>query len=98
MTTLGNLDGIWQGETGFQGLTEGLAQMLAELVLAELVLAGIVIERIDTPVQKPGTYAPRHGEQVDAATFPQVAPVAEPVVPQPQKGRSEKWLSIPAPE
>jgi len=53
-------------ETGFRGLTEGLAQMIAELTAA-----GIVIEQIDSPVQKPGTYALRRGEQVDTATFPQ---------------------------
>ena len=65
-------------ETGFRGLTEGLAQMTAELTAA-----GIVVEQIDSPVQQPGTRAPRRGEQVDAATFPQVAP---------------KWLSTPTPE
>jgi hypothetical protein len=56
-------------DTGFSGLTQGLAQMVAELRAA-----GIVIEQIDTPAQAPGTRAPRRGEQVDVATFPQVAP------------------------
>ena len=76
-------------ETGFSGLTQGLAQMVAELRAA-----GIVVEQIDTPVQAPGTRAPRRGEQVDVSTFPQV----DPVIPQPQSGRSEKWLSTPTPE
>lgn len=75
-------------ETGFRGLTEGLAQMTAELTAA-----GIIVEQIDSPVQVPGTRAPRRGEQVDVATFPQVAPVVEPA---PKKAKS--WLSTPTPE
>lgn len=53
--------------TGFTGLTAGLAQMVAEIRAA-----GVTVEQIDSPVQKPGTRAPRRGELVDAAKFPQV--------------------------
>lgn len=52
--------------TGFTGLTAGLAQMLAEIRAA-----GVIIEQIDSPDQKPGTRAPRRGELVNPATFPQ---------------------------
>ena len=65
-------------ETGFRGLTEGLAQMIAELTAQ-----GIVIEQKDSPTQAPGTRSPRRGEQVDVATFPQVA---EPVAEEAKKG------------
>lgn len=54
-------------KTGFRGLTEGLAQMIAELRGK-----GIEIEQIDSPVQIPGTRPPRRGELVDTYTFPQV--------------------------
>jgi len=53
--------------TSFRGLTEGLKQMVAEARAA-----GIDVEQIDSPVQHPGTRAPRRGEQIDPATFPQV--------------------------
>lgn len=52
--------------TGFTGLTEGLAQMVAEIRAA-----GVTVEQIDSPVQKPGTRAPRRGELIDPKTFPQ---------------------------
>lgn len=52
--------------TGFRGLTEGLAQMIAEIRAV-----GVEVEQIDSPVQHPGTRPPRRGEQVDPATFPQ---------------------------
>lgn len=52
--------------TGFTGLTAGLAQMVAEIRAA-----GVEVEQIDSPVQKPGTRAPRRGELVDPKTFPQ---------------------------
>lgn len=52
--------------TGFTGLTAGLAQMVAEIRAA-----GVVVEQNDSPVQKPGTRAPRRGELVDPKTFPQ---------------------------
>jgi hypothetical protein len=61
--------------TGFRGLTEGLVQ-----ITAELTAAGVTIERIDSPVQSPGTRPPRRGELVDVATFPQV------------KKRSKSWI------
>lgn len=51
----------------FRGLVEGLAQ-----ISAELENAGVIVERIDSPVQYPGTRPPRRGELVDVATFPQV--------------------------
>jgi|SRR3990167_3139826 len=54
-------------ETGFVGLVQGLDQ-----ITAELQAKGIVIERIDSAEQSPGTRAPRRGELVDVATFPQV--------------------------
>lgn len=53
--------------TGFTGLVEGLKQ-----ITAELQANGIEVERIDSKEQKPGTRAPRRGELVDTATFPQV--------------------------
>lgn len=53
-------------ETGFRGLTEGLAQMVTEIRAA-----GVVVEQVDTPNQAPGTYPPRRGEIVDVKTFPQ---------------------------
>lgn len=53
--------------TGFRGLTEGL-----EKITTELLAKGIPVERIDSPVQNPGTRPPRRGELVDVATFPQV--------------------------
>jgi hypothetical protein len=53
--------------TGFRGLKQGLEQ-----ITAEIRAAGIEVERIDSPDQKPGTRAPRRGELVDPATFPQV--------------------------
>jgi hypothetical protein len=61
--------------TGFRGLTEGLEQ-----ITAELTAAGVTVERVDSPVQHPGTRAPRRGEQVDVATFPQA------------KKRSKPWI------
>lgn len=54
-------------ETGFRGLTQGLAQMVAEIRTA-----GVVVEQIDTPNQFPGTRPPRRGEIVDVKTFPQM--------------------------
>lgn len=62
--------------TGFRGLVAGLAQ-----ITTELERAGVTVERIDSPVQKPGTRAPRRGELVDTATFPEVTPK-----------RSKTWL------
>jgi len=53
--------------TGFTGLTVGLAQLIAEARAK-----GIEVEQIDSPVQRPGTRAPRRGELVDVKTFPQV--------------------------
>jgi hypothetical protein len=53
--------------TGFRGLTEGLEQ-----IIAEVRAAGITVERIDSPVQAPGTRVPRRGELIDPATFPEV--------------------------
>lgn len=53
--------------TGFYGLVQGLQQ-----ITAELRAAGIVVERIDSAAQHPGTRAPRRGELVDVQTFPQV--------------------------
>jgi hypothetical protein len=53
--------------TGFTGLTDCLA-----LMVAEITATGVTVEQIDSPVQKPGTRAPRRGEQVDVTTFPQV--------------------------
>ena len=55
--------------TGFSGLVAGLEQ-----ITAELRAQGIEIERIDSPVQHPGTRPPRRGETVDPATFPQQKP------------------------
>lgn len=55
--------------TGFFGLKQGLEQ-----ITAELTAKGIEIERIDSENQKPGSRAPRRGEQIDAATFPEVKP------------------------
>jgi hypothetical protein len=52
--------------TGFTGLTEGLAQLIAEIRAA-----GVTVEQIDSPEQKPGTRPPRRGELVDVTTFPQ---------------------------
>lgn len=54
-------------ETGFRGLVEGLPQLVSEAQDK-----GIEVERIDSPVQSPGTRPPRRGELVDVATFPQV--------------------------
>jgi len=54
--------------TGFRGLVQGLEQ-----IVAELRAAGIDVERIDSAEQRPGTMPPRRGEQIDPATFPQVA-------------------------
>ena len=53
--------------TGFTGLAAGLRQ-----ITAELVAKGIEVERKDSSKQFPGTRAPRRGELVDVATFPQV--------------------------
>ena len=53
--------------TGFRGLVEGLPQMIAEARAK-----GIEVEQIDSPIQRPGTRAPRRGELVDVLTFPQV--------------------------
>ena len=58
--------------TGFRGLVQGLAQLIAELRAA-----GIDAERIDSAEQHPGTRPPRRGELAEAApidvqTFPQV--------------------------
>lgn len=53
--------------TGFRGLTEGLAQ-----IITEVLAAGISVERIDSPVQTPGARVPRRGEQVDPVTSPEV--------------------------
>jgi hypothetical protein len=56
--------------TGFYGLTEGLEQ-----VMADLRSKGVEIERIDSPVQKPGTRPKRRSElKIDPATFPQPKP------------------------
>lgn len=55
--------------TGFRGLTQGLAQ-----ITAELQTKGIEVERIDSAEQFPGTRAPRRGELVDVATFPKIKP------------------------
>ena len=52
--------------TGFTGLTEGLAQLIAEIRAA-----GVTVEQIDSPEQKPGTRPPRRGELVEVTTFPQ---------------------------
>lgn len=53
--------------TGFRGLVEGLPQLITEARLN-----GIEVERVDSPVQMPGTRPPRRGESVDVTTFPQV--------------------------
>jgi len=53
--------------TGFTGLSAGLVQ-----ITAELQAKGIVVERVDSAMQYPGTRAPRRGERVDPATFPVV--------------------------
>lgn len=53
--------------TGFRGLVQGLNQ-----ITAELRAKGVDVERIDSEKQFPGTRAPRRGELVDAATFPEV--------------------------
>lgn len=53
--------------TGFTGLVAGLRQ-----ITNELVAKGIEVERKDSSKQFPGTRAPRRGELVDVATFPQV--------------------------
>lgn len=61
-------------ETGFSGLTVGLAQMLAEIRAA-----GVTVEQIDSPIQKPGTRALRRGEmRIDPKTFPQVKRLTTP--------------------
>lgn len=52
--------------TGFTGLKQGLEQ-----IIAEMRAGGIEVERIDSAEQHPGTRAPRRGEQVNPATFPQ---------------------------
>ncbi|MFA7278636.1 MAG: hypothetical protein WC100_00910 [Sterolibacterium sp.] len=44
--------------TGFFGLVQGLAQ-----IIAELRGKGIEIERVDTPIQSPGTRPPRRAKQ-----------------------------------
>jgi hypothetical protein len=53
--------------TGFYGLVQGLAQMIAELEAK-----GIKVTRKDSEQQFPGTRPPRRGEQVDPVAFPQV--------------------------
>lgn len=56
--------------TGFRGLVEGLPQLIAEAQAA-----GIDVERIDSPVQAPGTRPPRRSDQqIDPTTFPQQKP------------------------
>ena len=52
--------------TGFSGLTVGLAQMIAEITAA-----GVTVERIDSPIKRPGTRPPRRSD-INPATFPQV--------------------------
>jgi len=56
-------------ETGFRGLTQGLAQ-----IVQELRSAGIEVEQIDSHEQFPGTRQPRRGEveMIDPKTFPEV--------------------------
>ena len=51
--------------TGFYGLTQGLDQLTAEAMAN-----GVIVERIDSTVQSPGTRPPRRGELVDPKTFP----------------------------
>lgn len=58
--------------TGFTGLSSGLDQ-----ITTELRAQGIVVERVDSAPQFPGSRAPRRGEQVDPATFPVVKPGAQ---------------------
>lgn len=54
--------------TGFSGLTEGLAQ-----ISDELRAKGIEVEQIDSPVQHPGTRPRRRSDPpIDPKTFPQV--------------------------
>lgn len=58
--------------TGFYGLVQGLEQLTAELRAQ-----GIVIERIDSVVQNPGTRPLRRSEmasglEIDPTTFPEV--------------------------
>ena len=51
--------------TGFRGLTQGLKQ-----IMAEMLAAGVEVEQIDNKEKKPGTRPARRGELVDAANFP----------------------------
>jgi len=51
--------------TGFYGLTQGLEQIIAEMLAAD-----VEVERIDSKVQNPGTRPPRRGELIDPKTFP----------------------------
>ena len=54
--------------TGFRGLKQGLEQ-----ITAELLANGVVVERIDSEKQHPGTKPPRRSE-IDPAKFPQQKP------------------------
>ena len=64
--------------TGFRGLIEGLDQ-----IITEIRNSGVEVERIDSPNQFPGTRAPRRGELVNPATFPEVKPAT----------RKKSWIS-----
>lgn len=63
--------------TGFTGLVAGLEQ-----IIAELRAAGIVVERIDSDQQFPGTRARRRGERADLCTDTPIDPATFPVVKQ----------------
>ena len=54
--------------TGFRGLKQGLEQ-----ITAELRAKGVVVDRIDSEKQHPGTKPPRRSE-IDPAKFPQQKP------------------------
>ena len=54
--------------TGFRGLKQGLEQ-----ITAELRAKGVVVERIDSEKQNPGTKPPRRSE-IDPSKFPQQKP------------------------
>ncbi len=53
--------------TGFFGLKQGLDQ-----IIAELRSKGVIVERIDSEAQKPGTRPARRSELIDPKTFPEV--------------------------
>lgn len=57
-----------------KNLTESHRRNISNALLkrnAEIRAAGVVVEQIDSLVQKPGTRPPRRGELVDVKTFPQ---------------------------